>query len=67
MKIFKFGGHEVPFSDILNIRVSYKYHDAEIYVDLEVQGGGIISLNLPDSLAFMEEFIHKIREDKQIS
>lgn len=66
MTIFHFGHHSVPFSDIHDINVEYKYHDNEIYVDLEINGGAQLSLNLPDSLTFMEQFIAKIREDKNI-
>ncbi len=66
MTIFNFGHHSVPFSDIHDINVEYKYHDNEIYVDLEINGGAQLSLNLPDSLTFMEQFISKIREEKNI-
>ncbi len=66
MKIFHFGKHNVPFSDIHDINVEYKYHDNEIYVDLEINGGAQLSLNLPDSLEFMEQFIAKIREVKNV-
>ena len=66
MTIFNFGHHSVPFSDIHDINVEYKYHDNEIYVDLEINGGAQLSLNLPDSLTFMDQFISKIREEKKI-
>jgi hypothetical protein len=66
MTIFHFGKHSVPFSDIHDINVEYKYHENEIYVDLEINGGAQLSLNLPDSLTFMEQFIAKIREEKDI-
>ncbi|OJX60887.1 MAG: hypothetical protein BGO89_04805 [Candidatus Kapaibacterium thiocyanatum] len=66
MTIFNFGRHNVPFADIQNIKVDYKYPDSEIYVDLELSGGAQLSLNLPDSLTFMEQFLQKIREEKKI-
>lgn len=66
MTIFHFGRHSVPFADIHDINVNYNYHDSEIYVDLEINGGPQMSLNLPDSLLFMEEFIKHVRETKNI-
>mgnify|MGYP001627288287 CR=1 FL=1 len=66
MTIFHFGKHSVPFADIHDINVEYKYHDNEIFVDLELNGGAQLSLNLPDSLTFMEQFVKKIREEKDI-
>lgn len=66
MTIFHFGKHVVPFSDILNFSVTYKYADSEIYVDLEIKGGAQLSLNLADSVVFMEQFITKIRETKNL-
>ena len=66
MTIFHFGKHSVPFSDIHDIRVEYKYHDNEIYVDLELNGGAQLSLNLPDSVVFMEQFLAKIKEQKNL-
>lgn len=66
MTILHFGKHNVPFSDVHDINVEYKYHDNEIYVDLELNGGAQLSLNLPDSLIFLETFIKKIREEKNI-
>lgn len=66
MTIFHFGKHAVPFGDVHDINVTYKYHDNEIYVDLELNGGAQLSLNLPDSLVFMEQFIKKIREEKNL-
>lgn len=66
MTILHFGKHNVPFSDVHDINVEYKYHDNEIYVDLELNGGVQLSLNLPDSLIFLETFISKIREEKNI-
>ncbi len=66
MTIFHFGKHAVPLADIHDIRVTYKYQDNEIYVDLELNGGAQLSLNLPDSLVFMEQFIKKIREEKNL-
>lgn len=66
MTIFHFGKHSVPFTDIHDIHVEYKYHDNEIYVDLELNGGAQLSLNLPDSLVFMEQFLAKIKEEKKL-
>lgn len=66
MTIFEFGRHKVPFADIHDINVEYRYHDSEIFVDLELNGGAQLSLNLPDSLTFMEIFLKKIREDKNV-
>jgi len=66
MTIFHFGRHTVPFADIHDIHVDYNYHENEIFVDLEVNGGVQMSLNLPDSVVFMEQFIGKIKEKKAI-
>lgn len=66
MHIFHFGKHSVPLSDIRDIKLQYDYQKNEIYVDLELNGAAQLSLNLPDSLVFMEEFIKKIKEDKNI-
>jgi hypothetical protein len=66
MRIVHFGKHDVPFSDIRDIRVQYKYHDNEIYVDLELNGGAQLSLNLPDSVMFMEQFLATIKEEKNL-
>jgi len=66
MTIFHFGKHAVPFADVLNISMTYKYPDSEIYVDLEIKGGAQLSLNLADSVMFMEQFIKKIRETKNL-
>lgn len=66
MIIFHFGRHSIPLSDIHDINVDVKYHENEIYVDLEINGGSQMSLNLPDSLAFMEQYIKHIRTDKNI-
>jgi hypothetical protein len=66
MAIFNFGRHSIQFADVHDINVEYRYHDSEIYVDLELNGGVQVSLNLPDSLKFMELFIAKIREEKNI-
>lgn len=66
MTIFHFGKHSVPFADVRDINVTYKYHDSEMYIDLELNGGAQLSLNLPDSLVFMEQFIQKIREEKSL-
>ncbi|MBI3257913.1 MAG: hypothetical protein HYZ54_00280 [Ignavibacteriae bacterium] len=66
MTIFHFGRHTVPFADIHDIHLEYNYHDNEIFVDLEVNGGVQMSLNLPDSVVFMEQFIGKIKQEKAI-
>ncbi|MBI5497422.1 MAG: hypothetical protein HY904_20580 [Deltaproteobacteria bacterium] len=66
MTMLHFGRHAVSFQDIHDINVEYKYHENEIYVDLELNGGAQVSLNLPDSLTFMEVFIKKIRESKKL-
>ena len=66
MTIFHFGRHSVPFADIHDIHLEYNYHDNEIFVDLEVNGGVQMSLNLPDSIVFMEQFIDKIKQEKAI-
>lgn len=66
MTIFHFGRHSVPLTDIHDINLSYNYHDNEIFVDLEINGGAQMSLNLPDSLTFLEEFIKHVREVKNI-
>lgn len=66
MTIFHFGRHTVPFADIHDIHLEYNYHDNEIFVDLEVNGGVQMSLNLPDSVLFMEQFIGKIKQEKAI-
>jgi hypothetical protein len=46
--------------------MTYKYPDSEIYVDLEIKGGAQLSLNLADSVTFMEQFTKKIRETKNL-
>jgi hypothetical protein len=66
MTIFHFGKHAIPLADIHDINLVYKYHDNEMFVDLELNGGAQLSLNLPDSLSFMEQFIKKIRETKNV-
>jgi hypothetical protein len=66
MHIFHFGNHSISLSDIRDIKLQYDYQKNEIYVDLELNGGVQMSLNLPDSLVFMEEFIKKIKEDKNV-
>lgn len=66
MTIFHFGRHSVPLTDIHDINLSYNYHDNEFFVDLEINGGAQMSLNLPDSLTFLEEFIKHVREVKNI-
>lgn len=67
MNVLHFGEHNIPYADILNARVNCSFNTAEIYVDIEVQGGGVMSLNLSDSLQFMEAFIAHIRNEKNIS
>lgn len=67
MNILHFGDHTIPYSDILNARVNCSFNTAEIFVDIEVQGGGVMSLNLPDSLNFMEAFVAHIRSEKNIT
>lgn len=67
MTILQFGDHSIPYADILNARVNCSFNTAEIYVDIEVQGGGVMSLNLPDSLSFMDAFIGHIRSEKNIT
>ncbi|MFN9957822.1 MAG: hypothetical protein ACK55I_32350 [bacterium] len=67
MKIFHFGGHNVARTEIMNANIKYDFADLELYVDLEVKGGGMMSLNLEDSLIFMEEFIHDVRDRHAIS
>ena len=66
MKILQFGKHKLPFTDIHDINLEYIYHAKEMYVDLAINGGVQMSLNLPDSLAFMEQFIQKIRDVKNV-
>jgi hypothetical protein len=66
MTIFHFGRHTVPFSDIHDINLQYNYHANEIFVDLELNGGVQMSLNLPDSIVFMEQFIQKIKTEKNV-
>lgn len=67
MKIFHFGGHDVARADILNANITFDYADLRLYVDIEVKGGGMMSLNLEDSLVFMEDFIHEVRNRHSIS
>ena len=63
---FKVGTHTISLSDIRDINLQYDYQQNEIYVDLELNGGIQISLNLDDSLLFMNEFIQKIKEEKNL-
>lgn len=67
MNVLRFGEHQIPYADILNARVNCSFATSEIYVDIEVQGGGVMSLNLHDSLRFMEVFIEHIRTEKHLS
>ncbi len=64
MTIFQFGRHSVPFADIHDIHLDYNYQNGEIFVDLELNGGVQMSLNLHDSVVFMEQFINKIKLEK---
>ncbi len=66
MTIFHFGRHSVPLADIHDINLQYNYHENEIFIDLELNGGVQMSLNLPDSLTFMEQFVKHIREVKNL-
>jgi len=66
MHILQIGKHAISLSDVRDIKVQYDYQKNEIYVDLELNGGVQLSLNLPDSLAFIGEFIQKIKEEKNI-
>ena len=63
---FKVGTHTISLSDIRDINLQYDYQQNEIYVDLELNGGIQISLNLADSLLFLNEFIQKIIEEKNL-
>ncbi len=67
MTVFHFGKHSIPLADIHDIHLEYNYAEREIYIDLEITGGAQMSLNLPDSLTFMEEFIKHARETKGIT
>jgi len=67
MNVLRLGEHHIPYADILNARVNCSFATSEIYVDIEVQGGGVMSLNLHDSLRFMEVFIEHIRTEKNLS
>lgn len=66
MTIFHFGRHSVPFADIHDIHLDYNYHENEIFVDLELNGGVQMSLNIQDSIVFMEQFIDKIKHEKGV-
>jgi len=55
MHIFHFGNHSISLSDIRDIKLQYDYQKNEIYVDLELNGGAQMSLNLP-----------KIKEEKNV-
>jgi hypothetical protein len=66
MHILHFGQHSISLSDVRDIKVQYDYQKYEMYIDLELNGGAQVSLNLVDSLAFMSEFIQKIKEEKNI-
>ena len=63
---FKVGTHTISLSDIRDINLQYDYQQNEVYVDLELNGGIQISLNLVDSLLFLNEFIQKIIEEKNL-
>jgi hypothetical protein len=64
MTFFEFGRHKVAMSDIHDINVEYRYQDVEIFVDLELAGGAQVSLNMEDSVAFLEQFIAKVRDER---
>lgn len=66
MHIVHIGNHAISLSDVRDIKVQYDYPKNEIYVDLELNGGVQLSLNLQDSVTFMAEFIQKIKEEKQL-
>lgn len=66
MHIVHIGNHAISLSDVRDIKVQYDYQKNEIYVDLELNGGVQLSLNLQDSVIFMAEFIQKIKEEKQL-
>lgn len=66
MHIVHIGNHAISLSDVRDIKVQYDYQENEIYVDLELNGGVQLSLNLKDSVIFMAEFIQKIKEEKQL-
>lgn len=66
MHIVHIGNHSISLSDVRDIKVQYDYQKNEIYVDLELNGGVQLSLNLQDSVTFMAEFIQKIKEEKQL-
>ncbi|MFN4767085.1 MAG: hypothetical protein ACK5F4_02865 [Ignavibacteria bacterium] len=66
MHIVHIGNHAISLSDVRDIKVQYDYQENEIYVDLELNGGVQLSLNLQDSVTFMAEFIQKIKEEKQL-
>ena len=66
MHILHIGKHAISLSDVRDINLQYDYQKNEIFVDLELNGGVQLSLNLLDSLAFMSEFIKKIQEEKNI-
>ena len=64
MKIFHFSGHDIPRADIINARATCSYADLSVFVDLELEGGATISLSQDDSLAFMEDFIERVRDER---
>lgn len=64
MKMFHFSGHDIPRADIINARVSCSYADLTLFVDIELEGGATMSLSQDDSLAFMEDFIKRIRDER---
>jgi hypothetical protein len=67
MKIFHFGGHDVARTDIINANITFDYADLRLYVDIEVQGGAIMSLDQEDSIIFMENFLHEVRQKHSIA
>lgn len=66
MHMIHIGKHSISLTDVRDIRVQYDYQNNQMFIDLELNGGVQISLNLIDSLAFMSEFIQKIKEEKNI-
>ena len=66
MAAFTFGKHAIHVSDIRDIKLAYDYQKSEMFIDLELNGGIQLSLNLHDSILFMEQFIHKIKEEKNV-
>jgi hypothetical protein len=66
MKIFTFSGHRIALADILNVSVSCDYNATSLHVELELQGGAVMSLNVADSVVFMEEFSAQVRSKHNV-